>query len=113
MPAPASKANEATFPLNVSIDILTSGNEATIFSIYGIVRFISSSILTSDPLGFDEKPPISIIEAPIFKSNSTFFKALSIELYFPPSKNESGVVFRILITIGRSKLMRFPLKFIE
>ena len=54
MPAPASKANEATFPLNVSIDILTSGNEATIFSIYGIVRFISSSILTSNPLGLEE-----------------------------------------------------------
>ena len=59
-----------------------------------------------------EHAPTSIKVAPSTNIFSTCCKTEFSSAYFPPSKNEFGVIFRIPITLGKVKSIKFPLQLI-
>ena len=102
----------ATLLLKVSTEINALGNCFLVSSNIGITLFNSSSTLISAAPGRELYPPMSIISAPEFIIFSTCLSILSLVLYLPPSKKESGVTFKIPIIFGVEKFSRLPLIFI-
>ena len=91
-------ACSATPDLYVSTEICTS-KRFFIASIMGITRSSSSCNESLWLPGFAVSPPISITSAPSAIICSVRNKALSRESKFPPSLKESGVTFKIPITV--------------
>ena len=64
----------------------------------GITLSSSSASLTRSTPGLVDSPPISIMSAPSAINLRPCVIASSLDKYFPPSANESGVMFKIPIT---------------
>ncbi len=78
----------------------------------GTILCNSSSSETNSALGLLEKAPTSINVAPSLSIFPTFDSISLSFLYFPPSKKELGVTFKIPITLGVDKSTSCPLQFI-
>ena len=74
----------------------------------GITRSVSFSIVSFLAPGLELWPPMSIMSAPSKSIFSTWFSILYSELYSPPSKKESGVIYKIPIILGFVKSRRVP-----
>ncbi len=103
MAAPAATAARMTSALLVSTEIGTSVTDLTA-SITGIIRSISSCPETLWAPGRVDSPPISIIAAPPSAIVAAWRNAILRLSKLPPSENESGVTFRMPMTMGSGKL---------
>ena len=110
--APFFIDSAATLLLKVSTEIKIFGKCLTSNFITGTIRCNSSSSEICVAPGREEYAPTSIKVAPSKIIFSVCCKISDSFLYFPPSKKESGVIFKIPITFGDDKSIRFPLQFI-
>ena len=107
-PAPAFTASRITSALLVSIEITHCAFFATA-SITGMVLSSSSCSETSGAPGRVDSPPMSINLAPSSIMRSAWSKACFTSACLPPSEKESGVTFKIPITCGCDKPIKwFP-----
>ena len=97
--APFSAASLITVAFPLSIDIIVSRFCLTL-RIIGMTLSSCCSELTSAAPGLVDSPPISMTEAPSFTILTHAENASSSDKYFPPSENESGVIFKTPIILG-------------
>ena len=103
-------AFSAIVDLQVSTDSISLGKCLAMSSIAGIILASSSDSVTNVAPGREEAPPISMIFAPSVTNWRTLSRMVFSSVNLPPSKKESGVIFKMPITCGCDMSIKYPLQ---